>query len=615
MGASAGLFPAWTEADWRRAAEAALKGASLDRLNSQSADGIPIEPLYAPGAGSRPLGREGAWKVMARLDHPEPAEANALALEDLAGGADGLVVVFTGAVGAYGFGLKRFDSATLQNALQGVTFDTGAAFELDLGLDGPAQALAFAALIEISGALPANASVSFGLDPFVAATHGPFPSGWAATATPFLDAAMALRAKDFGGPLLVADARAVHAAGGSEAHELAFALGASVALLRALEASGVPLDEARTRIAFRLAADADEFLSLAKFRAIRLLWARVEEACGLMPRKIRVQAESAWRMMTVRDPYVNVMRAMLAVFSAGLGGADSVTALPHTAASGCPDSFARRLARNGQLILLRESNLGFVADPAAGSGAFEALTRALCDKAWGLFQASEAAGGLPATLAGGTLQKEVAANAALLMRDVGRIKAPITGVSAHANLTEAPAAVAPGSPGPKTLATAEGALCPIRIAEPFEKLRDQSDAWFAATGARPKVYLAAIGAEPSHRRRVGFMREWLEAGGFEPLYDGETETPEEAAKRFTASGAALAGLCGDDQSYALSAPSFAAALKGAGANGVILAGRPGEAEAALRLAGVDDFAFAGSDAVSGLQGLYRRLSEQKGAAP
>ena len=97
--------------------------------------------------------------------------------------------------------------------------------------------------------------------------------------------------------------------------------------------------------------------------------------------------------------------ARLAAFSAGLGGADSVSVLPHTLAVGLPDSLARRLARNAQLILLRESNLGFVADPAAGAGAFEALTKALCEKAWGIFQEIEGQGGLPSALASGAFQR------------------------------------------------------------------------------------------------------------------------------------------------------------------------------------------------------------------
>ena len=173
----------------------------------------------------------------------------------------------------------------------------------------------------------------------------------------------------FRGPFAVADGRIVHNAGGSEAQELAFTLGSAVAYLRALEAGGTPLDAARGMIYFRLAADADQFLTIAKFRALRKLWARVEQACGLAPKRAYVSAETAWRMMTQRDPWVNLLRTTIAVFSAGVGGADAIGALPHTAALGLPDGFARRIARNTQLLLLEESNLAKVSDPVAGSGA------------------------------------------------------------------------------------------------------------------------------------------------------------------------------------------------------------------------------------------------------
>ena len=131
-------------------------------------------------------------------------------------------------------------------------------------------------------------------------------------------------------------------------------IGSAVAYLRALEAGGTPLDAARGMIYFRLAADADQFLTIAKFRALRKLWARVEQACGLEPKPAYVSAETAWRMMTQRDPYVNILRTTIAVFSAGIGGADAIGALPHTAALGLPDRFARRVARNAQLLLLEE---------------------------------------------------------------------------------------------------------------------------------------------------------------------------------------------------------------------------------------------------------------------
>ena len=253
--------------------------------------------------------------------------------------------------------------------------------------------------------------MSFGLDPFAASARGPFPVDWTAEAGPCLESALELRGMGFGAPLMAADARGVHAAGGSPAQELAFALAASVSLLRLLDGAGTPPAEARALIAFRLAADADQFATLSKFRALRIVWSRVEDACGLEPRAAHVHAESAWRMMTARDPYLNVMRGAMAAFSAGLGGADSVCVLPHTQAVGLPDGLSRRLARNAQLILLRESNLGFVADPAAGAGAFEALTKALCEHAWALFQEIEDGGGLPSALGNGTFQRQVAVGA------------------------------------------------------------------------------------------------------------------------------------------------------------------------------------------------------------
>jgi methylmalonyl-CoA mutase len=607
LGAVANLFPAYTGADWRKAAEAALKSVSLETLVSETADGVRIDPVYRPAEGPRAIRPGGPWRVIARLDHPDAGEANAQARDDLANGADGLQVVFSGALGAYGFGLRRFDSAALHKALDGVRFDVGANFELDLGPNGPDQALHFGALIERSGAKPEDCQAAFGLDPFAVLARGPLPADWSAQAKPYVRTALGLRSKGFPGPLLVADARAVHAAGGTPAQELAFALAAAVSLLRLLEGTGAPPREARALVTFRLAADADELATISKFRALRIAWSHVEEACGLEPRPAQVQAESAWRMMTARDPYVNVMRGAAAAFSAGLGGADSVSVLPHTLAAGLPDSLARRLARNVQLILLRESNLGFVADPAAGSGTFEALTRALCEKAWGIFQEIERQGGLPAALANGAFQRQVAISAAALAKSVAQLKSPITGVSAHADLAERPVEIAGGAPERETLAPAEGALAPLRLAEPFERLRDLSDALLEGNGVRPKVYLAALGPEFKHRRRVQFTREWLEAGGFEAAYDGETATAEEAIERLGASGAPLVCLCGTDEAHARQAEAFAKAFKASGVKGVALAGRPSEHERAWRAAGVDDFIFAGQDAVATLRGLYRRI--------
>ena len=128
-----------------------------------------------------------------------------------------------------------------------------------------------------------------------------------------------------------------------------------------------------------------------------------------------------------------------------------------------------------------------------------------------LFQEIEAQAGLPSALADGAFQRQVAASAAALARDVARLKSPITGVSAHADRSERPVEIALGAPEREAFTPAEGALRPIRLAEPFERLRDMSDAALERAGTRPKVYLAALGPEPEHRRRVAFVRERLDA--------------------------------------------------------------------------------------------------------
>ena len=277
-------------------------------------------------------------------------------------------------------------------------------FELDLGPDGEGQATGFAALVARSGVAPKTVDVAFGLDPIGAlARSGRAPRPWSAEAAALAKVASFLAAQGFAGPCVAADARAVHAAGGTPAQELGFAISAAVAYLRALADGGFSREAAAAAIGFRLAADADQFFTLAKFRALRLMWGRVRSACGLDAAPARVHGESAWRTMSARDPYVNVMRGATAAFAAGLGGADSVSVLPHTQAIGLPDALARRLARNAQLILLEESHLGFVADPAAGAGVFEALTATLCENGWAVFQTLERAGGAPPALRAGDL--------------------------------------------------------------------------------------------------------------------------------------------------------------------------------------------------------------------
>ena len=472
----AGEFPPAHREDWLKLVEQALKGASLDEtLVTRTYDGLRIEALSGRAAEAHAIaGARGAapWQVLQRVDHPDPAKANAQALEDLANGASGLAVVFAGSIGSQSWGIDGSE-ATLARVLDGVYLDAGIAIEFDLSPQNKDAAASLASIIKKRGIAPADANIRFGFDPLGAiAQAGASPLPWSALSKVFAATVTGMAEQGFRGPFAVADGRVVHNAGGSEAQELAFALAVAVEYMRALEAGGVKLDDARRMIFFRMAADADQFLTIAKFRALRKLWARVEEACGLAPAPAFISAETAWRMMTKRDPYVNMLRATIAAFSAGLGGADSVTVLPYTAALGLPDAFARRVARNTQFVLMEEANVHRVADAGAGSGAIESITDELCAAAWRLFQGIEAAGGAAGALVSGFIQRAVEGVRKERQASIARGAEALIGATVFQNPTEVPVAVLEAAkPKPAKLpanAIRIEPLAPMRLGEPFE---------------------------------------------------------------------------------------------------------------------------------------------------
>jgi len=399
----------------------------------------------------------------------------------------------------------------------------------------------------------------------------------------------------------------VHAAGGSEAQELAFVVANAVAYLRAMEEHGITLDDARRYIFFRLAADQDQFLTIAKFRAIRKLWTRIEEACGLDPRPAFVSAETAWRMMTRRDPHGNIVRSTIAALAAAVGGADAVTVLPFSAALGLPDAFARRIARNTQTILIEEANIHRVADPAAGSGAIEALTDALGAAAWTLFQEIEREGGTAKALEAGLIQRAVAKVRAEREANVARRKDSLVGTSDFPDLAEEAANVLESAaPSPRQATPQAPRFEPlprVRVAEPFERLRDRSDSYLSRHGTRPKIFLACLGRASDFNARASFAKSLFESGGIEAVQgDGDN-----LVKRFKDSGAKLACLCSSDKVYAREAADAAQALIQAGAARVYLTGKPGTDGPALQRAGISTFLHQGCDTLAILEAAYDQI--------
>ncbi|AWN44636.1 methylmalonyl-CoA mutase subunit beta [Methylobacterium durans] len=614
----ADLFEPATRERWLGLVEGVLKGADFEkRLVAKTADGIRIDPLYEPAKPTaQPTRAPGPWRIAQRVDHPDPATASGQALADLEGGADALTLVFAGAPAARGYGIAATRVEDLDAALTGVMLPL-IGLRIDAGARGLEAAALVKSLAERRGDALADLDLDLGIDPIgTLAATGTLGAVWGEVAPKLAATLTDFDAAGFKGRALLADGRPYHEAGASEAAELAATLATAVAYLRALEAGGHELARARDAIGVLLVADADEFLTIAKFRAMRRLWARVEAACGLEPKALRIHAETAWRNMTRRDPFVNILRVSMATFAAGIGGADSVTALPYTQALGLPDGFARRVARNSQIVLIEESSLAKVSDPAAGAGGFEALTAELTEAAWAAFQAIEREGGIVASLSLGKLQGRIEETRGARVRNVANRREALTGATEFPFLAEkpvtvldvAPVAAPPASGFGAGAAVACEALPSGRLAEPYEALRDASDAHLAKTGRRPAVFLANLGPLSAFNTRATFAANAFAAGGIEALGNDGFSDVDALAEAFRASGTSLACLCSSDKIYADHAVAAAEALLRVDGATIYVAGKPGELVDPLNAAGVQAFVHAGCDLQTLLSEALKRAT-------
>lgn len=399
-------------ARWLTLAEKALAGASFDEaLVSRTDDNLRIEPLQARAVAPQALPRKRAdapWLIVQRADDVDPKRANIQALEDVDNGATGISLVFEGAPNAFGYGLPNTPDAIAQ-VLAGINL-AKTHVRVDVHPGSRAMADWMLAYLAKQRVEASKLSLSFGID--AAAVFA--STGYLRMSIEALKASMPQSLAHFfslglPGVLLEADGRVYHNAGATEAQELGIVLSAAISYLRMFEEARQALVYAAPHIGFALSVDQDQFLSIAKIRALRKLWARVCEMCSIPPYWPTVHAGTSYRMMSAADPETNILRTTLAAFGAAIGGADSISILPHTTAHGLPDGFARRVARNQQLIMIGESRLDFVADPARGSGGVEALTDQLCEAAWNEFQRIEAEGGALASLAAGRIQSRIVA--------------------------------------------------------------------------------------------------------------------------------------------------------------------------------------------------------------
>ena len=574
-------------------------------LETPTYDGIAIRALYTaldqlpeptlPGEWPYVRGGDAArdvnagWKVAEAFPAPGCDDRNAAVLAALADGVSALLI----RVGQSGVA-----AAELAQLLSGVYLDL-VPVVLDAGADYGEACDALIALVDGLGADQRGAlSIDLGADPLTATLSG---RGSASTEQVV---AVATRAAGIHGlRAITVDGPAFHNLGADATWELAGSLAAAVAYLRLLTESGIPVGQALRQISFRLAADDDQFMTIAKFRAARRLWARVAEVVGEPEAGAAVvHAETSLPMMTQRDPWVNMLRATVAAFGAGVGGADTVLVFPFDVAirggfPGVAGGFSRRIARNTQLLLLEESHVGRVLDPAGGSWYVEDLTDQLAQRAWQQFQATEeraARGGFAD--ARDYIAERIADVAARRADDIAHRVTAITGVNEYPNLDEPP--LKQGEPQGHSPSGVR------RYAAQFEALRDRSDALLARTGSRPKALLLPLGPLAEHNIRTTFAANLLASGGIEAINPGPVDAGG-VASAVAEGDSTVAVICGTDKRYHDEAADVVEAARSAGVSRVYLAG-PEKAlgDAPHR---PDEFLTAKINAVEALSNLLTRL--------
>ncbi|MFT3888044.1 MAG: methylmalonyl-CoA mutase small subunit [Arachnia sp.] len=538
------------------------------RLTSTTVDGLVIKPLYTREDGAEELGYPGvapftrgttvrngemdSWHVAQLHETPDPVATNKAILTDLDRGCTAVYLRVDPDAVAVG---------DVASVLSGVLLDLAPVY-----LASRTQQLEAAqALVDVfaaSGKDPASLSGYLGVDPIgAAALRGTEP-----------DLSVLAAAVELAKPYprvrpIVVDATVYNSAGAGDVHELAYALAVGIEYVRALTAAGLTVDDAFGQIVFRVSAGTDQFLTISRLRALRELWSRVGEVLEVTPaqRGAIQHAVTSERQLSRDDTYVNMLRGTISCFSAAVGGAEIQTVLPFDTVLGLPDDFSRRIARNTQIALAEESNIGRVNDPAGGAWFVESMTRQLSEKAWAVFQGIDA-DGFVAKLADGTIRAQLDEVNAARAKGLATRKVPLTGVSMFPNYTETLRDCTPRPAAPEY-----AGLTLTRDSQVFEDLRDRS-ATARAAGNGPKVMLACLGARRDFGGREGFTSNLYHVGGIETV-NAEGATPEDFARQLTESGITIAVLCSSGRVYADQGIAVAEALRAAGAQQVLVAGQ------------------------------------------
>ena len=670
------LFSDFTPAsydDWHQAAVDSLKGKPFEKLIHTTYDGIELKPIYRqedsadfsaketlPGEfpylrGTEPV--HPPWQIAQAIPYPTPQALNDALRHDLGRGQTAIHLKLDAPS-------RRGTDPTPENRAQvgvdgtsiAAVTDLETAFaDLDLSeipvlVDGASPAMA-ALLLAWAQKHTVKLSGSVGLDPLGSlAAHG--------EANIDYDILAALTKHAEGVGTVVVDVTAYQNAGANTVQQVAYALATGAEYIRALQERGLDVNTIATRMRFVVGIGANLFAEVAKFRALRMLWAQVVEAFGgdAEAQKINLYAHTGMLDKSELDPYVNMLRTTVEAFAGAVSGIDGMHIAPFDATARPPDAFSRRIARNQHLVLQQEANLARLVDPAGGSWYVEYLTQEITKAAWAIFQQIEAASGMHEALQAETPQEQTAEVAEKRVQNLANRRDVMVGTNMYANPTETPLRPDDGEKHAQhridTIAQQRGAagdalaqikrddfdtlvqaalygatlgeitsalyddqtatkvtpLCVFRLSEPFEALRQAARGYTEREGHPPQIFLANVGSIKQYKARADFTTGFFEVGGFEIVNEGGFETPKAAAKAAVASGAGAVVICSTDDNYSeIVAPLVDRVKAEKPEMVVILAGYPQKQIDAYKAAGVDAFIHLRADCYAINRGLQKRL--------
>ena len=594
-------FPAISAKTWKEKIVADLKGADFDKkLVWRTSEGFNVQPYYrqedlkglkttvsAPGQFPYVRGTKthNEWAIRQNICATKNArKANAKALDILNKGVTSL---------GFCLNAEKLSYRYIKTLLEGIKLDAVAINFNVCACKAPALANILVRLVGRSGYDFKAVTGSINVDPIKNMLLKGKPLTKEQVAEKIVATVKA--AKTLVNYRVVGvNSVALNNSGAYCAQELAYALAWGAEYMTMMTEAGLPNYLAARSIRFNMGIGGNYFMELAKFRAARLLWAKIVEAYKAPvftaalkeAAKMNVSAETSRFNMTIFDAYVNMLRTQTETMSAALAGVDEIVVTPFDATYEEPTEFAERIARNQQLLLKEESHFDKVVDPAAGSYYIENLTNSIAEEAWKQFLAIQEEGGMYELVAAGKVQEAMAATLKARLSDVAKRKEVILGSNQFPNFTE--------KAGKKIKEVACGCCCakpenaiatlPVaRAAEEFEALRLETE----AAKKQPVAFMLTIGNLAMRIARAQFSCNFFACAGYKVIDNNGFKSVAEGIKAARKAKADIIVLCSSDDEYATYAPQAWLQLEDA-KEVFVVAGAPACTEDLQKL-GIENF--------------------------